>query len=402
MTQDNVEVTPDEQGWNGPERSRYHHAELTRAKNAFRETDGDSEDPNSYAAYVAGLREEIDRLSSQQAAPEVVEAADSKRLDWLQSESADVRWHDDSDDGVILEIVGHWQAPPHDRLLAINGHEDLRGAIDEAMTGQVLEQPPIASLNTALSQQTKPSDDVVDSGRFITLWRKTGEQCLDWDFHISENVSELREVDGNLSKQKVLQRTTYRLGAQVTAIADVLASLPTPTETGDPRYGKVHTDGSRSGGQPPTTPTEAPSAATQRMAKTLGVGWKHDPKWTPTTPPVDDDAVERAGRTIFEHWDFGVEQPGQKPAWVPNGNSVMQQRARAFARAALSASDDTVKLLRELVEAVEALPVEDMVDADRDGSPILVGYQMQAQGEWDTARRAAEAGRTALSNTGEG
>jgi hypothetical protein len=97
-------------------------------------------------AYVAGT------LAFLSTPPKADEGLDSKRLDWLQSESADVRWHSDSDDGIILEIVGHWQAEPCERLLAMNCHEGLRDAIDEAMTGQVLEQPPIGPRVTALNR----------------------------------------------------------------------------------------------------------------------------------------------------------------------------------------------------------------------------------------------------------
>lgn len=63
--------------------------------------------------------------------------------------------------------------------------------------------------------------DVVleEAGRFITIWRKTGEECLDWDFYVSENETELRQVLANLKKQNIRQDSTYRLGEQVTSLA---------------------------------------------------------------------------------------------------------------------------------------------------------------------------------------
>lgn len=53
--------------------------------------------------------------------------------------------------------------------------------------------------------------------------------------------------------------------------------------------------------------------------------------------PQEREAVlEGAAQRIFENYEFGVWTPGEKPAWVPNGNSEMQHVARAFARAALT------------------------------------------------------------------
>ena len=44
--------------------------------------------------------------------------------------------------------------------------------------------------------------------------------------------------------------------------------------------------------------------------------------------------------------------------------------------------------VQPLVDAVKALPVEEWVEQERDGSPYLVGYVMQAQGEWDRVESA--------------
>ena len=56
-----------------------------------------------------------------------------------------------------------------------------------------------------------------------------------------------------------------------------------------------------------------------------------------TTPnPAVTEAMAKA---IYEHRDFAIEhsEAANKPAWQERGNSIMQNRARDFARAALSA-----------------------------------------------------------------
>jgi hypothetical protein len=53
-------------------------------------------------------------------------------------------------------------------------------------------------------------------------------------------------------------------------------------------------------------------------------------------------------------------------------------------------------VLGRIATAVDALPVEEWVEVDRRGNPELLGYVMQAQGEWDEARSAAEEARAAL------
>ena len=42
----------------------------------------------------------------------------------------------------------------------------------------------------------------------------------------------------------------------------------------------------------------------------------------------------------------------------------------------------------DLINAVEALPVEEWVQQDANGDPELLGYVMQAQGEWDDVVKA--------------
>lgn len=62
--------------------------------------------------------------------------------------------------------------------------------------------------------------------RFITLWRKTGAQCLDWDQYVSESADEARTVERNIMAQGVRQWSTFRLGELVRNQA-----TPTPGET---------------------------------------------------------------------------------------------------------------------------------------------------------------------------
>lgn len=59
---------------------------------------------------------------------------------------------------------------------------------------------------------------------------------------------------------------------------------------------------------------------------------------TRALPPITDAMVERAATAIYDRYDFGAWVPGEKPAWVPGGNSDMQELARYFARAALTAA----------------------------------------------------------------
>lgn len=59
------------------------------------------------------------------------------------------------------------------------------------------------------------------TGRYITLWRMTGENCLDWDFHVSEDIEELRRANQNLVNQSVLQISNYHLGERIDAIGDL-------------------------------------------------------------------------------------------------------------------------------------------------------------------------------------
>lgn len=59
----------------------------------------------------------------------------------------------------------------------------------------------------------------MNGDRYITLWRKTGEQCLDWDFHISENTHEMQATHLNLAKRGIRTFSTYQLGPLVAECA---------------------------------------------------------------------------------------------------------------------------------------------------------------------------------------
>lgn len=64
---------------------------------------------------------------------------DKARLDALESNFWDVRFDsspngDAGDSSVSIEIVGHWMDKPTDRVIGENYSENLRAAIDQAMT----------------------------------------------------------------------------------------------------------------------------------------------------------------------------------------------------------------------------------------------------------------------------
>lgn len=51
----------------------------------------------------------------------------------------------------------------------------------------------------------------------------------------------------------------------------------------------------------------------------------------------ENPRVEKEAQEFYSH--FPYNGPGQKPAWVPNGNSEMQDVARKYARIDLRAAD---------------------------------------------------------------
>lgn len=84
---------------------------------------------------------------------------------------------------------------------------------------------------------------------------------------------------------------------------------------------------------------------------------------------------------MSEHWsDVGIsDKTTVSNEWLENyttGYRKMQTR---------------IKALEAVAEAVMKLPVEEMVERDNQGDPFLVGYCMQAQGEWDNVTQALRA-----------
>ena len=64
---------------------------------------------------------------------------DKARLDALEANCWDVRYEsspngDAGDSSISIEVVGHWMDKPHERVVGENYNEDLRAAIDQAMT----------------------------------------------------------------------------------------------------------------------------------------------------------------------------------------------------------------------------------------------------------------------------
>lgn len=70
---------------------------------------------------------------------------DKDRLDAIEGNCWDVRYSsspnaDAGDSSIGIEIVGHYQGAPHVRVLGENYTENLRAAIDQAMTAEA--SPP--------------------------------------------------------------------------------------------------------------------------------------------------------------------------------------------------------------------------------------------------------------------
>jgi hypothetical protein len=67
----------------------------------------------------------------------------------------------------------------------------------------------------------------------------------------------------------------------------------------------------------------------------------------------------------------------------------------AYSVESIAGSDETkyirADLVDALVEKIKALPVEHWVQEGPHGEPVLVGYIMQAQGEWDAVNEAIAA-----------
>ncbi|HBO5325051.1 TPA: hypothetical protein ACU9ZY_001964 [Pseudomonas aeruginosa] len=87
-------------------------------------------DYDALAAEAQALREEVAELRRDKA-----------RLDAIEDNCWDVRYGSSSnadagDSSISIEIVGRYQGVPHIRVLGENYTENLRAAIDQAMTAE--------------------------------------------------------------------------------------------------------------------------------------------------------------------------------------------------------------------------------------------------------------------------
>lgn len=87
-------------------------------------------DFDALEAETKALREEVEALRKDKA-----------RLDAIEGNCWDVRYDsapnaDAGDSSISIEIIGHYQGKPHVRVLGENYTENLRAAIDQAMTAE--------------------------------------------------------------------------------------------------------------------------------------------------------------------------------------------------------------------------------------------------------------------------
>lgn len=85
---------------------------------------------------------------------------DKERLDALEANYWDVRHHssalgDTGDYTSSVEIIGHWMDKPHERVIGENYNENLRAAIDQAMTADAYPpaRPEYPELDAALAEK---------------------------------------------------------------------------------------------------------------------------------------------------------------------------------------------------------------------------------------------------------
>lgn len=118
----------------------------------------------------------------------------------------------------------------------------------------------------------------------------------------------------------------------------------------------------------------------------------------PSAGGVTEEMVERAARAVYERMPFdGDAQYKVKPPWVERGNSLKQDEARRYARAALEAAlgegDGWVKCSERMPKDHEAVLVC-LTEYD-DPRVIVASYygaswtqdssQLEANGGWDGA-----------------
>lgn len=106
-------------------------------------------------ARVDGLQAEVERLNAL-----IVELAkDKERIDSIEANYWDLRHSsspiaDTGDHSTSIEIVGHWMDKPHERVIGENYNENLRAAIDQAMSADAYppERPEYPEIDAALAE----------------------------------------------------------------------------------------------------------------------------------------------------------------------------------------------------------------------------------------------------------
>jgi hypothetical protein len=91
----------------------------------------------------------IAALRSLDPSREVLEA-DKARLDYLQTESDDLRCFDiptgGGDADIGWQVIGHFQGAPRERVIAEVWHDDVRAAIDAARAADKWKAPALSTL----------------------------------------------------------------------------------------------------------------------------------------------------------------------------------------------------------------------------------------------------------------
>ena len=104
---------------------------------------------------------------------------------------------------------------------------------------------------------------------------------------------------------------------------------------------------------------------------------------------ITDEMVEKAAQAVFEHWQFQAYRDNVgTPAtvsWTPNGNSLKQDQARDYARAALEAVAPAIRAaaLEEAATVAAGFPVGDhtavMIERDEYKRRIAAAIRAMAK-----------------------
>ena len=63
--------------------------------------------------------------------------------------------------------------------------------------------------------------------RYVTFWRKLGEECLDWGHHVSFSFADAEQVVANLKKRGIREYHTAPLGEGIPELSYPLPKGPT-------------------------------------------------------------------------------------------------------------------------------------------------------------------------------